>query len=82
MKADVSNALRVHRSLAQTGDGLREQPIDLRQERFALYVPPGPAPAQGYALLVFVPPWPQATVPQSFIRVLDRHKMIFVAVRC
>lgn len=73
------NALRVHRSLAQTGDGLREQPIDLRQERFALYVPPGPAPAQGYALLVFVPPWPQATVPQSFIRVLDRHKMIFVA---
>ena len=73
------NALRMSRALAQSGKRLREQPIDLSQERFAVYVPPGPAPAQGYALLVFVPPWPQAAVPQNFVRALDHHKMIFVA---
>lgn len=73
------NALRLHRSLAQSGERLREQPIDLSQERFAVYVPSGPAPAQGYALLVFVPPWTQATVPRNFIRGLDHHRMIFVS---
>ena len=72
------NALRLRRTLAQSGKRLREQPIDLSHESFAVYVPAGPAPAQGYALLVFVPPWPQATVPQNFIRALDRHGMIFV----
>ena len=72
------NALRVRRALLQSGKRLREQPIDLRHERFAVYVPPGPAPAQGYALLVFVPPWPQAVVPQNFVWALDRHRMIFV----
>ena len=71
-------ALHVHRSLAQSGERLRGQPIDLSQERFAVYVPPGGAPAPGYALLVFVPPWPQATVPRNFIRGLDHHRMIFV----
>lgn len=72
------NAWRVRRTLAQSGQRLREQPIDLSHERFVVYVPPGPAPAQGYALLVFMPPWPQATVPQNFIWALDRHRMIFV----
>lgn len=72
------NAMRVRQALAQSGRGLRDQPIDLRQERFAVYVPPGAPPAAGYALLVFVPPWPQATVPDNFIRALNRHRMIFV----
>lgn len=60
-----------------SGMTLREQDIDLSQERFALYVPEQ-APPQGYALLVFVPPWQEAAVPRKWKAVLDRHGMIFV----
>jgi len=60
-----------------SGVTLREQDIDLSQERFALYVPEQ-APPQGYALLVFVPPWQEAAVPRKWKPVLDRHGMIFV----
>jgi len=60
-----------------SGMALREQDIDLSQERFALYVPPE-APPDGYALLVFVPPWQEAAVPRKWKPVLDRHGMIFV----
>lgn len=56
---------------------LRDQPLDLTAERFALYVPET-APAAGYALLVFIPPWPEARVPSHWQPVLDRHGMIFV----
>ena len=73
------NALRVHRELAQSKQGLREQPLDLAQQRFALYVPGGPAPARGYALLVFVPPWPQAVVPPRWMATLERRHVIFVS---
>ncbi len=73
------NALRVRRELAQSKQGLREQPIDLAQERFAVYVPGAPAPARGDALLVFVPPWPQAMLPPSWIPTLERHHVIFVS---
>jgi hypothetical protein len=60
-----------------SGVTLREQDIDLSRERFALYVPEQ-APPQGYALLVFVPPWQEAAVPRKWKPVLDRHGMIFV----
>ena len=40
-------------------------------------MPPHAAP-QGYALLVFVPPWETATVPRHWTSALDRHHMIFV----
>ena len=60
------------------GEGLREQSIDLAREQFALHVPAKP-PADGYALLVFVSPWPQANVPAAWVPVLDRHGMIFVS---
>lgn len=73
------NALRVRRELAQSKQGLRQQPIDLAQERFAVYVPVAPVPARGYALLVFVPPWPQAIVPAGWISALERRRMIFVS---
>src|SRR5450755_663246 len=56
------SALRVAAEESRTGQMLREQPIDLANERFALYVPPS-APPAGYAVLVFVPPWPAAMVP-------------------
>ena len=35
---------------------LRPQAIDLTQERFSVYVP-AQRPSQGYALMVFIPPW-------------------------
>ncbi len=59
------------------GQALREQSIDLADERFALHVP-AKAPADGYALLVFVSPWPQANVPAAGVTALDRHDIILV----
>ena len=73
------NALRVRRELAQSKQGLREQPLDLTRQKFALYVPDAPAPARGYALLVFVPPWPQAVVPPRWMATLERRRTIFVS---
>ncbi len=73
------NALRVSRELAQSGRDSQDQPIDLAQERFTVYVPTAPAPEQGYALLVFVSPWADAVVPQRSIPALNRHHMIFVS---
>src|SRR5437879_6566430 len=46
-------AAQLPRILTQSGTRLSEQPIDLSQETFVLYVP-SPAPPQGYTLLVFV----------------------------
>jgi pimeloyl-ACP methyl ester carboxylesterase len=64
--------------VGRTGVTLREQDIDLAHEKFALYVPPE-APPAGYALLVFVPPWQQASVPRRWQPILNRHGMIFVS---
>lgn len=61
-----------------SGAALHEQRVDLAEERFALYVPPAARP-QGYALLVFVPPWEAAVVPRIWTAALDRHHMIFVS---
>jgi len=55
----------------------RAQPIDLADEKFAVYVP-ADAPPQGYGLVVFIPPWPQASLPKDWPRVLDRNGLIFV----
>jgi dienelactone hydrolase len=68
---------RVAQLAATSSLALKEQDIDLTQERFALYVPEQ-RPPQGYALLVFVPPWQQAAVPRQWKPILDRHGMIFV----
>lgn len=56
---------------------LREQSVDLANEKFALFVP-AQAPPEGYALLVFIAPWPAAGVPRNWITALDRHGMILV----
>ncbi|WP_267226541.1 PHB depolymerase family esterase [Dyella silvae] len=69
------NARRLRQQAS--GAGLREQAIDLAQERFALYVPAQPPPA-GYAVLVFVPPWHKAKVPPAWTATLDRHGVILV----
>ena len=72
------NALRVNQMSAQPGHAMREQPLDLAHEQFVVYVPAA-APSQGYALLVFVPPWEEATVPPKWISALDHHGMIYVS---
>jgi dienelactone hydrolase len=69
---------RIRQQLARSGQALREQSIDLAHEHFAVYVP-ADTPARGYALLVFVPPWQGAIVPQGWPGALDRHGMIYVS---
>ena len=73
------NALNLQRQLARSGQAVREQSIDLARERFVAYVPSAPPPPQGYALLVFVPPWQDAAVPHRWAAVLDHHGMLFVS---
>jgi dienelactone hydrolase len=57
---------------------LRPQAIDLPQERFFVYLP-AQRPSRGYALMVFIPPWQDARLPQGWSTVLDEHGMIFVS---
>jgi hypothetical protein len=68
----------IARIRANSNVALREQAIDLAQEKFAVYVP-ATAPPQGYALLSFIPPWQRGYLPSGWARVLDRHGMIFVS---
>ncbi|MGN6516080.1 MAG: PHB depolymerase family esterase [Rhizomicrobium sp.] len=66
---------------AQIGPSLANMPaqsIDLADERFLVYVPSSPPPAAGYELMVFVPPWDHARLPDEWSSVLDDHHMIFV----
>lgn len=70
---------RGQRMLSATGQALREQPIDLAEEKFVIYVPAGAPAKGGYGLLVFVAPWPEATRPQLWRPPLDRHGLIFVS---
>ncbi len=71
---------QIERSLQESRQQLREQSIDLAAEGFTVYVP-RVAPAHGYALLVFVPPWPEARLPSGWAAVLDRYGVIFVSAR-
>jgi hypothetical protein len=72
------NAMRAEKRLAHSAVALRDQPIDLARERFAVYVPSHP-PARGYGLLVFVPPWENAMLPRGWAAILDRRGVIFVS---
>lgn len=71
-------AAQLPRILARTGKVLRDQPINLSQEKFVVYAP-ARAPPHGYGLMVFVPPWPQAVLPRGWASVLDRYGLIFVS---
>jgi len=64
--------------VAKTGKALSEQPIDLSQETFVVTVPTA-KPANGYGLLVFVPPWDDARIPPTWTDVFDQTGMIYVA---
>lgn len=74
-------AWRLQRQLRQAHQQLSGQAVDLAQERFKLYVPSGPPPPRGYALLVFVSPWDDARAPRKWLPALDRHATIFVSAR-
>lgn len=71
-------AEHVRGELASAGPAVREQSIDLAQERFTLYVPTGDVPVNGYGLLVFVMPWDQPAIPSHWLPVLDRRGVICV----
>ena len=68
----------IRRKLPDLDKPVVEQSIDLAKEEFVIYVPPG-VPAHGYALLVFVPPWREASLPSGWARVLDQYGFIFVS---
>jgi predicted esterase len=57
---------------------LSGQPLDIAQERFMVYVP-ARKPPQGYAFLVFVPPWEGPKLPPGWASVLDDAGIIFVS---
>jgi Esterase PHB depolymerase len=71
-------AVQAQQALARSGKVLADQPIDLSDEKFMVYVPPH-APPQGYALMVFVPPWQDAKLPDGWAPVLDQYGVIFVS---
>lgn len=64
--------------VAKTGKKLSEQPVDLAQEKFIVYVP-STKPANGYGLIVFVPPWDAGQVPEAWTDVLDQYGLIYVS---
>ena len=72
------HALDMQRAMAGDPESLEASPFAPAQQHFALYVPTSPAPASGYALLVFVPPWQDAHVPVEWIPALDRNRAILV----
>lgn len=78
----LMSPLAAARAAAQAGIGRDAgtvlRVLDPARQRFALYVPKGPPPAGGYALLVFVPPWDDARVPTQWMPVLDRTHTAFV----
>ena len=61
----------------QAKPGSNEEVLDLAAERFAVYVPKR-KPPRGYALMVFIPPWDEAGLPQGWASVLDDYGVILV----
>ena len=72
------NAGQVGQRLSHSAVSLRDQPIDLAQERFTVYIPSHP-PTRGYGLLVFVPARENAMLPRGWAPILDRSGVIFVS---
>jgi len=70
---------KLEKNLEQSGRRLAGQPLDLAAERFVIYVPATPPPPQGYALLVYVPPWEDAKLPPGWGPVLDQFGVVYVS---
>ena len=58
------SAARLERIAANSPDTVREQAIDLANERFSVYVPKAAADGR-YGLLVFIPPSSPQDVPAN-----------------
>jgi len=71
-------AMVMQRKLTDLDKPVADQAIDLSKEEFVIYVP-SYAPAHGYALMVFVPPWREVTLPSGWAPVLDQYGFIFVS---
>jgi dienelactone hydrolase len=71
-------AAQVQAALARSAERLVEQSVDLAAERFVLYVPEQVPPA-GYAVLVFIPPWQDARLPNGWAPVLERYGVVYVS---
>ena len=67
----------IKREFSSSGKSLSETSVDLAAEKFLVYVP-ATRPPQGYRLMVFVPPWQKAQLPQGWGPILDQFGMIFV----
>jgi pimeloyl-ACP methyl ester carboxylesterase len=72
---------RIQQTLAAKQLALDEQSIDLAKEKFDIYVPRDGPPPEGYGLIVFVAPWPEATRPQRWCGALDANRLIFVSAQ-
>jgi hypothetical protein len=68
---------RTLNTLSRRGQAVGERSIDLAHEQFGVYVP-STRPRDGYAVLVFIPPWEGAWLPSGWASAFDRHGMIFV----
>jgi len=71
-------AARIPEQLAAMGKALADQPIDLEKEQFRIYVPRA-APAAGYGVLVFIPPWDDDHIPPGWTDILESKGVIFVS---
>lgn len=70
-------AAQIRQAVAIGRVQVREQSVDLANERFAAYVPPA-VPEKGYGLLVFVSPLNEASVPSPWIGQLEQRGIIYV----
>ena len=70
--------LAEERRLASSGATLARHPLEVASERFLIYQPAASPPPQGFALLVFVPPWQDARLPPGWAMVLERSGVVFI----
>jgi hypothetical protein len=71
-------AIQLRERLAAAGKGLRDQPVDLAQEQFRIYVP-GTRPPGGFGVFVFIPPWEENNLPQGWESAFEAQGVIFVS---
>ena len=70
--------LAEERTLSASGATLARYPLDVAAERFLVYQPTAQPPPNGFALLVFVPPWQDARLPPGWAMVLERLGVVFI----
>jgi len=70
-------AVQLEQELSRSGKRLADQPVDLSAERFLVQLPSQHS-AAGYGLLVFVPPWQEARLPEGWAEVLNASGVIYV----